>query len=449
MARRVMVFWWVLVLALAVGEVRGAWGMATIVAGPMVGHVTNSSARLWMQLSTTETVTVKVLDIRNREVGGAITLDVEGPAPFVVDVPLSGLEANRTYRLEVLFGKEPAKMPEPAVLIRTAPPPGDAASWTLAFGSCLEPNIVKPMEVFKGIEAVNPLVFLFIGDCGYLPNAMDGFPAKHRDAYRTICDMHKRIRLAPEMQKLLRTTAVYGVWDDHDFGTNDADKSFVFAKESLVAWERYWANPGYGEPEKENPGVYCKFGVGDVDVFMLDGRMYRDGDKDPERKTMLGDVQLAWLKKGLLESKATFKVIASGSQVLPTDTGWDTWGNYKVERDEFIKWLFENKVGGVMFVTGDRHFGEMTVRKPEAKDTKQYPLVELTSSPLAQQVADAAEWKVANPEREGALVDEINFGTIEFGGPVGKRHATLRLRDVKGEVKVEKIVYEGELRGEW
>ncbi len=446
----------VLAAMLGFGGVRTAWARTEIVAGPMVGDVTYDSARLWMQLSTTETVTVKTLDIRGREVGGAITLDVEGPAPFVLDVPLSGLEPDRTYRVAVYFSGEKVKLPEPEVLIRTAPAPGDAAEWTLAFGSCLDPNVVKPMEVFRGIETVNPLVFLFLGDCGYLPGTLEGFPEKHRDAFRVICDLHKRLRCSPEMQPLLRSTAIYGVWDDHDFGTNEADKTFVFAKESLIAWQRYWANPGYGAPEKDNPGVYCKFSVGDVDVFMLDDRMYRDADKDPQRKTMLGEVQLAWLKKGLLGSNAAFKLIACGSQMLTSDAGPDTWGNFRAERDGFVRWLFDNKVAGVMFISGGggRCFGDLTVRKPDPKDTKQYPLLELTSSPLAQKVADPAAWKTPNPDRVGGdgagggIVDDINFGTVEFGGPAGKRHATLRLRDAKGAVKVEKVIYAWELAGQ-
>ena len=52
--------------------------------------------------------------------------------------------------------------------------------------------------------------------------------------------MHSSVRQMPELQPLLRTTPCYGIFNDHDFGTPDADRTFVFAQESLVAFQRFW-----------------------------------------------------------------------------------------------------------------------------------------------------------------------------------------------------------------
>ena len=64
---------------------------ADIVAGPMVGHVTEKSARVWVQLSVAKRVTVSAFDTNGgRYPVSQVSVDVEGPTPFVADVPVTG-----------------------------------------------------------------------------------------------------------------------------------------------------------------------------------------------------------------------------------------------------------------------------------------------------------------------------------------------------------------------
>ncbi|MDB6152200.1 MAG: hypothetical protein JWL90_653, partial [Chthoniobacteraceae bacterium] len=80
-------------------------------------------------------------------------------------------------------------------------------------------------------------------------------------------------------------------------------------------------------------------------------------DKAPDtaEKTMFGAAQLAWLKRELLASKAVFKILANGSE-------WQTFGSddsysiYRQERDPFLAWIDEQKIEGIIFLSGDRHF---------------------------------------------------------------------------------------------
>lgn len=97
-------------------------------------------------------------------------------------------------------------------------------------------------------------------------------------------------------QALLQTGQHYAIWDDHDYGTDDSDKSFIFKRESLDLFKDYWANPSYGTPE--TPSVFTKVSYNDVDFFLLDDRYYRDNQKMPDsaQKVMFGEAQLDWLK---------------------------------------------------------------------------------------------------------------------------------------------------------
>ena len=89
----------------------------------------------------------------------------------------------------------------------------------------------------------------------------------------------------------------YAIWDDHDFGPNDGDKSFVLKETSRKVFMNCWANPSYGE---EGKGIYTRITYNDCDFFLMDDRYFRSNDdikamaygKPNEHKRMWGTVQM-------------------------------------------------------------------------------------------------------------------------------------------------------------
>ncbi len=63
-----------------------------------------------------------------------------------------------------------------------------------------------------------------------------------------------------------------------------------------------------------------------------------DGDWNPE-KAYLGKGQMQWLKDALTNSRATFKFIISGSQVLNTEGGGECFCHYKQEWQELLYFI--------------------------------------------------------------------------------------------------------------
>lgn len=113
--------------------------------------------------------------------------------------------------------------------------------------------------------------------------------------------------------------------DDHDYGTDGSDKSFIFKRESLDLFKDYWANPSYGTPE--TPSVFTKISYNVVDFFLLDDRYYRDTQNMPDfaQKAIFGEAQLDWLKNALLGSTASLKIIAAGGQMLNDENKYEGW----------------------------------------------------------------------------------------------------------------------------
>ena len=424
---------------------------ADIIAGPMVGHVTDKSARIWMQLSIAKTVTVECYDDTDSQVS-AVSSDMEGPLPFVCDIPVNALKPNKSYRIVVKLNGEAVRPPGPDVVIRTTPAPGEEAAFTVGFGSGANPRGAGGGDgaaIFRQINEVKPRAFLFLGDSGKLPEKLEEFPDTRRKAFRFYCDFDTTVRTNPEMQPLLRSAACYGIWGERDFGALGGNKDWIYAKESQAAFQRFWANPNWGAPD--NPGCYCTFTIGDADFFLLDERMFRDAENDPARKTMLGDAQLAWLKQGLSESTATFKVIACAGNAL-ADYPANSWRNYQPEQAEFLRWIFAHHVSGVIFVSGGggRGWGELTGIPRDKFDATTYPLVELTSSALTGGKVPAgppATMPTSNADRSGSAVTESNFGTLDFSGVREHRFVTMRLRDEKGKIRVEQTLFASQLIG--
>jgi alkaline phosphatase D len=458
-------------LAAAPSAPRARAADVELIAGPMVGHVTDRSARVWMQLPIAGEVSLTAIDTtRNMPVSG-LRIDVTGPSPFICDVPVNNLEPDHAYRLVAQFEGKPLPLPGPPVVIRTAPVPGDEVPFTVAFGSNLyvpaaDPRRAPPAPIFKQVTELRPRAFLFLGNMGYLPAKLDEFPTARRPAYRLIANMHSAVRAVPELQPLLRTTPCYGLFNDRDFGLPDADRTFVFAPESLVAFQRFWPNANWGSPV--NPGCYTSMTFGDVDFFLLDTRTYRDPSPlasptfpasngtapatapavgGASGRHMLGEVQLQWLQNALKESRASFKVLAAPCTLFGDSP--EGWSRFPEEQAAFFRYLNENNISGLVAIVGNQPAGQLTqfLMPPDAtgRGGIRYPILSLGTSTL-NDVPRGDRPPATAVARGGEVVQQNNFGSLSFGGQREKRFITLRLHDESGKTRIEQTLFAGQLR---
>ncbi|MFN3876378.1 MAG: alkaline phosphatase D family protein [Flavobacteriales bacterium] len=240
-------------------------------------------------------------------------------------------------------------------------------------------------------------------------------------------------RSMPELQPLLRTASHYAIWDDHDFGPNDADGSWIHADLALECFDLFWPNPTCGAPGVK--GAITAFSYGDVDFFLLDDRTYRTrAGLKTAPAAMLGAAQLDWLIRALKYSDAPFKLVAVGSQVLNSAAVHETYATLPQERAELLRRIEEEGIAGVVFLTGDRHHTVLSAL--QLKDGR--TLYDLTSSPLTSGVHGPKE---DNAHRvEGTLVEQRGFATLSFTGKRKERVMTMRAHDAEGRVLWERVV---------
>lgn len=309
----------------------------------------------------------------------------------------------------------------------------DAPDLRAAFGSCAyinDPAADRPgepygggYEIFQAIAAQKPDLMLWLGDDIYYRESDVGTEEAMRRRWA-------RDRSIPELQPLFGSVHQYAIWDDHDFGPNDADRTFAGRETSLRVFRDYWANPQYGTAEI--PGVFGRFAWGDVEFFLLDDRYHRTPDNFPadSSKRMFGREQLRWLKEALVNSDATFKVVASGNQMWNPLAFYEALGRYPEEQRELRDFLVQAKISGLVFLTGDRHASELL--KVEVPGL--YPFYEFTSSPLTSGMVSSTDREKNNPARVPGtwVTDRRSFGLLDVTGPPEDRVMTLRAIDAQG-----------------
>jgi len=418
-----------------------------LAAGPMAGHRDARSVVLWLQADAKaqaqiEYWAVERADQRRRSNPVMLAQSED----FAGHITLDGLAPGTAYRYRVLLDGRPVALPQ-ELQFRTealwqwqkhsfiAAQGHTPADFKVAFGACSYLNdppfdrslapTGKPYggnyEIFSSIAAQKPDVMLWLGDNTYLRESDYGSASG-------IAARFKRDRALPELQPLLRTGHHYAIWDDHDFGPNDSNSSFVYKGETLKMFQRYWANGVYGTPEI--PGIFRVVSLNDADVFLLDNRFHRDSDKlQSPGKTMFGAGQLRWLKNALLASTANFKIIVNGNQMLKSvPPQFEGWSNFREERAEFLDWLSAHRVNGVLFLSGDRHHTVLTRLERQGA----YPLLDLTCSPLTSGPHAPIKAEDMSHTDADTLVTQRNFCTLDFSGPWGNRRLTMKSHDPSG-----------------
>ncbi|WP_066532130.1 alkaline phosphatase D family protein [Erythrobacter sp. CCH5-A1] len=292
----------------------------------------------------------------------------------------------------------------------------------IAVGSCNHQNASQHM--WAQIAAANPQLFLMIGDNVYGDAGWDGDAGL--DSLRRAYALQAS---HPEFAAFRSKVSMQAVWDDHDFGLNDAGASFPFRRWSETLFETFW---GSSEAVKARPGVYESTITGPegkrVQVILLDTRFFRSDlkrtgwtkDRPPlggylpdagADKTVLGDAQWAWLAQELAKP-ADLRIVVSSTQVLTTAHQFEGWTNFPAERTRLLDLLGKREASGLVLLSGDRHAAGI-YKVDHGGET----IWELTSSSLNLAFGDDIERSSArepDAARVGKFFPIENYGLVDI-----------------------------------
>lgn len=417
-------------------------------SGPMVGYCEMKEAVIWLQTKGNASVKIEYFALDNpSQIFTTDSYSSSKETGFTYHIVLDKLLPGKKYRYNVFINNKKLILPYETSFSskKLWQWREDAPDFSVALGSCTyinEPELDRPgkgygssYSIFESINSKNPDIMIWGGDNVYLREA-------DWDSKTGILHRYTHSRSIKEMQPLLAKTQNFAIWDDHDFGPNDSDRSFYNKNMTLEVFKDFWANKSYGMSPEQNEGNYSTFSWGDAQFFLLDDRFFKSpNDRKTGERTILGDKQFNWLIDALTYSKAPFKIIYIGGQVITTAARFENYATYPEEKERLLKEILDNNIKGVVFLSGDRHFTELS--KLERNGT--YPIYDWTVSPLTSGVSESYKEDINTNRVEGSLFAVNNFGLISFSGKKENRQMKLSLFDKDGKELWNKIILRKEL----
>eukprot|EP01040_Poterioochromonas_malhamensis_P002711 gene2711-2888_t len=323
----------------------------------------------------------------------------------------------------------------------------------IAFGSCNRQD--KSQDYWEKIISLKPEWFLWIGDVVYAKKQT----LKSLEEGLKLQNSHK------QYQRLILNTRVDGVWDDHDYGINDAGKYVVDRRQRQEKYVDFLINSGSSDLEYlyKQDGLYHTRDIvvdnTSVRVIFLDTRSFRDhpyirslGEVDFPLSAIvaaairasysvlgfgrmfegdvLGSEQWRWLEEQLKEASTPsdaspeFTIIVSSIQLLTTNPVVESWSHFPLAKKRFFDLLSKYNLANLLFLSGDVHMGELSSAQYHRADGKSGAWYEVTSSGLTHTCATSRlnrhlcplmTWLFdSHRVNSKAFTHDKNFGLISF-----------------------------------
>jgi alkaline phosphatase D len=282
---------------------------------------------------------------------------------------------------------------------------------------------------------------------------------------------HKYNFLDGNLRAFNAEVPIFAQWDDHEVVNNWSpskelppaykvrDINLLAARAKRAFHEMYPTRESLAEPGR----VYCNINYGPhLDVFILDERSYR-GANGPNQQSeygpdayFLGPDQLNWLKRALLNSRATWRVIASdmplsiivyddapnkkGSEAVAQSDGPPR--GRELEIADLLRFIKTAGIVNTVWLTADVHYTAAHYYNPDKAQFQEFePFWEFVSGPLHagtfgpgqldNTFGPEVKFVKAPPPGQANLPPSAGlqfFGHVRIDGASGQMTVTLRDR---------------------
>ena len=407
--------------------------------GVQVGDVIDGRAMVWSRADRPARMTVRWATTESMaDAVAAPIVDALEDRGCAAKVDLEGLPAGQRIFYEVGF-LDLADLKGRSAPLRGSftTPPAERRDvrfvWsadTVGQGWGINPEL-GGMRIYETMRAVEPDFFIHSGDTIYADNPVlpeaktpDGqvwrnltIPEKAKVA-ETLDEFRANYAynlLDENLRAFNAAVPMYAQWDDHEVTNNwywelrkDQDQRYREGSVALMAARALRAfhdcMPTRLHP-LEQDRIFTSFAYGpSLEVFRIDLRSYRGPNSEgmqtelsPEAR-IVGARQLAWLKRALKDSRATWKVIACDMPIgliiwddFKTRTGTEAvaQGDHgapkgrELEFAELFRFIRDEKIRNLVWLTGDVHYTAAHRYDPNRAQFQEFaPFWEFVSGPL-------------------------------------------------------------------
>lgn len=133
----------------------------------------------------------------------------------------------------------------------------------IGFGSC---NRNDKESIWHIMSALHPDQLILLGDNMYADKKIRNFKFKQA-VPSTFTKEYDKLGSDPEFLKLIQgiggMDAVFATYDDHDYGINNGDRTYIYRDHAMDAFKKFFGNSSYGKGSSSSSNG----GVGDVDAI--------------------------------------------------------------------------------------------------------------------------------------------------------------------------------------
>ncbi len=321
----------------------------------MAGDAASTSAMFWTRYDGTASLTLRVLEMDGTRIvavryNGRVTRASGGFVRAVVN----GLRPNKQHLFAFLLGPSDNPTGRSAVgRVRTAF--ADTTLEPILFGgtSCSNQSN-RPFPVLQHAGGRDDLdFFIHCGDHTYTDHGDDAVTlAQYRRKYEENWS-------SAGLRALHRSAGMYLTWDDHEVRNNWDPETFP-ATRLAAARQAFFEHRATRRNTAEPDRLWRSFRWGrTAEVFVLDARSERrPSTRSTNNSQYLSRAQMNWLKSGVADSPCVFKFIVNSVPIVDrpgADT--DNWNGYASQRREILNHIANNRLRGVVWLSGDVHFG--------------------------------------------------------------------------------------------
>lgn len=279
----------------------------------------------------------------------------------------------------------------------------------VAVVSCMDDHMAEvASRMWPQLLSARPDALLLIGDNVYADHGKNGW---EKPTAEGLWDRYVETRQDLPLFFAERLVPTFAIWDDHDFGTNDSDRTWPLKDASLEVFMTFFAQRRAAPGFERGPGVAGWWTAFGAHFALLDDRYFRSPNRvDLPDQTHLGSEQESWL---LTHLKATVRPVflVEGDQFFGGYHQFESFeGSHPKNFAAQLKaWRIAK--GPLVFVSGDRHLSEI-MRVPE--QVLGYPTYEFTSSGIHSTVFAEAFKNSPSPNQLVGAAGKYNYTILEL-----------------------------------
>ena len=399
-------------------------------------------ARIWIQAEEPSIARIRYTENESGEPYSTAPVETNTELAHTATLRLSDVKPGRayTYQVELNGTLLPGKhgFTAPAFYQDRTPPP----DFTIAVGGAHyvpQEGFEPPYQIlgggngiFESIYQAKPQLMLWLGNTAHLRvsdwASRSGYLKRYHQA-----------RSPGELAPLLANVPHYATWGEADYGSPEADAAYSYREHAEAAFRAFWPQP---VEVRSLEGLATRFRHADVDFFLLDTRSHRNDTPDSrESVRILGEAQISWLRRELIRSDASFKVIAAGAPILNPADNRSNLSYAKEEHAALLQMLRDEAIPGLFFLSGGKYYGELT----RLVHASSYNAYDLTVGPLTANPRENQD-ELNFFRMPGTSTFERHFALLDFTGPEGARELTLRVMNAEGEAIWNRTIPAAELQ---